>query len=127
MIHLFRLLFSRNDENLIKEYVQRQLVKILTYQKINIADFIFAREVRFGTYKSNENNKLPLSAIAAKNRQSRNPRDLISFGQRIPFVIVSKPFSKLYQQVVDLEEFLSKYEYNHIKYINYYLGITDLT
>jgi hypothetical protein len=103
----FRLLFTRNDEKLIKEYVQRQLVKILTYQKINVADFIFAREVRFGTYKSDEINRLPLSAIAAKQMESLNPRHIVSFAERVPFVIVSKPFSKLYQQVVELNEFLS--------------------
>ena len=105
--YYLRLLFNRNDEKLIKEYVQRQLVKILTYQKINVADFVFAREVRFGTYKSEEINRLPLSAIAAKQIESRNPRNVVSFGERVPFVIVSKPFSKLYQQVVELNEFLS--------------------
>lgn len=103
-----RILFTRNDEVLVKEYVQRQLVKILTYQKINVSDFVFAREVRFGTYKHDQDNKLPLSAVAAKQRQLRNPRDIVAFGERVPFVIVSKPFSKLYQQVVDLDEFLSE-------------------
>ena len=92
---------------MIKEYVQRQLVKILTYQKINVSDFVFAREVRFGTYKSEENNRLPLSAIAAKQRQDKHPREAAAFGERVPFVIVSKPFSKLYQQVVELNEFIS--------------------
>lgn len=101
------MLFTRNDEALIKEYVQRQLIKILTYQKINVADFVFAREVRFGTYRSDKDNRMPLSAVAAKNRQTRNPQDIVAFGERVPFVIVSKPFSKLYQQVVDLDEFLT--------------------
>ena len=50
---------------MVREYVQRQIVKILTYQKLNIADFVFAREVKFGTYKSDSDNRLPLSAIAA--------------------------------------------------------------
>ena len=94
---------------MIKEYVQRQIVKILTNKKTNISDFVFSREVRFGTYKSDNVSRLPLSAIAAKNRQTRNPRDLIAFGQRVPFLIVSRPFSKLYQQVVDLEDFFNKY------------------
>lgn len=98
-----------NDEKLIKEYIQRQLIKVLTYQKINVADFVFAREVKFGTYKSDEDNRLPLSAVAAKKRQNRNPRDLIAIGQRVPFVIISKPFTKLYERVVDLENFLIKY------------------
>ena len=93
---------------MIKGYIQRQLVKILTYQKINVADFVFAREVRLGTYKSDEDSRLPLSAIAAKQIQRRNPRDVIAYGQRVPFVIVAKPFSKLYQQVTDLEDFLCK-------------------
>lgn len=96
--------------SLIKEYVQRQLIKVLTYKKINISDFVFAREVRLGNYRSDEASRLPLSAIAAKNRQARNPRDIIAFGQRVPFVIVSRPFSKLHQQVVDLDEFLNKYK-----------------
>lgn len=91
---------------MVREYVQRQLVKILTYQKLNIADFVFAREVKFGTYKSDSDNRIPLSAIAAKKRQARNPRLAVAYGERVPFVITVKPFSKLYQKVVDLDEFI---------------------
>lgn len=93
---------------MVREYVQRQIVKILTYQKLNIADFVFAREVKFGTYKSDSDNRLPLSAIAAKKRGSRCQRLSVSYGERVAFVIVAKPFSKLYQKVVDLEEFIRR-------------------
>lgn len=98
----------------IKAYVQRQIVKILSYKKVNVSDFIFSREVRFGSYRSDENNRLPLSAIAGKMRQAKNGKDAIAYGQRVPFVIIHKPFSKLYQQVVDIDEFLAnKYTFLH--------------
>jgi hypothetical protein len=102
----FRILFLNNDLNLIKEYVQRQLVKILSYQKINIFDFVFSREVRFGSYKYEEYNRLPLAAVAAKKQLLRDPSINMSYGQRVPFVIISKPFSKLYEQAIDLSDFL---------------------
>lgn len=103
---LFSLLFTGHDIDFIKAYVQRQMIKILSYRKLNLADFVFAREVRLGSYKSEQESRLPLSAIAAKQAQARDPFRLIPYGQRVPFVIISKPFSKLYQQVLHLNEFV---------------------
>ncbi len=82
------------------------MIKILSYKKLNLADFVFAREVRFGSYKSEQESRLPLSAIAAKQAQARNPSLLIPYGQRVPFLIVTRPFSQLYQQVLHLGEFI---------------------
>lgn len=101
-----RLLFTGHDLELVKQYVQRQMVKILSYHKLTLSDFVFAREVRFGSYKSDQDSRLPLSALAAKQAQARNPHLLIPYGQRVPFVIVARPFAKLYQQVVELGEFI---------------------
>lgn len=101
-----RLLFTGHDLELVKSYVQRQMVKILSYHKLTLSDFVFAREVRFGSYKSDQDSRLPLSALAAKQAQTHNPHLLIPYGQRVPFVIVARPFAKLYQQVVELGEFI---------------------
>ena len=100
------LLFTGHDLAFIKAYVQRQMIKILSYKKLNLADFVFAREVRFGSYKAEQDSRLPLSAIAAKQAQARDPSLLIPYGQRVPFLIVSRPFSKLHQQVLHLREFI---------------------
>ncbi len=99
-------MFTGHDIDFIKAYVQRQMIKILSYKKLNLADFVFAREVRFGSYKSERESRLPPSAIAAKQAQVRDPLLLIPYGQRVPYVIVTRPFSKLYQQVVHLREFI---------------------
>ena len=100
-------------------YVQRQMVKILSYEKLNVSDFVFAREVRFGSYKYLENNRLPLSAVAAKQILDRNPEIQIPYGQRIPFVIVYRPFCKLHQCVVDLEWFIQNQQNYKVDVIYY--------
>lgn len=96
--------------NLVKQYVQRQLINILSYRKVNVMDFVFSREVRTGSYKSDEDNRLPLSAVAAKKQLARDSSKITPYGQRVPYVIVNKPFSKLYKQVVDLNDFLERYK-----------------
>jgi DNA polymerase zeta len=45
-----RLLFSKRDLSLVKEYLQEQWMKILN-GTVSLSDFIFAKEVRLGTYR----------------------------------------------------------------------------
>lgn len=58
------------DISQVKNFVQRQLKKILI-GKVNLKDFIFAKEVKLGNYKS---ELLPPSALVAKRMMERDPR-----------------------------------------------------
>jgi DNA polymerase zeta len=50
---------------------------------VNFKDFIFAKEVRYGTYRS-----LPPGAIVVERRLQNDPAAIPRFGERIPYVIV---------------------------------------
>ena len=45
-----KILFRTADLSLVKDYFQRQCLKILN-NKVSIQDFCFAKEVRLGTYR----------------------------------------------------------------------------
>lgn len=52
MTHVFilRTLFTTLDLTLVKSYLQKQWLKIIQ-GKVSVRDFIFAKEVRLGTYR----------------------------------------------------------------------------
>jgi DNA polymerase zeta len=76
-----RLLFETKDLSLIKEYLIKQWTKIIKGD-INIKDFIFAKEVRYGTYRVP-----PLSAIICDRRLELDPANVPKYHERIPYVI----------------------------------------
>lgn len=58
------------DISKVKNYVQRQMKKILL-EKVNLQDFIFSKEVKLGSYKS---ELLPPAALVAKRMMQKDPR-----------------------------------------------------
>ena len=44
-----RLLFEQRDLSAVKSYLQRQWIKVIQ-GRVNLSDFIFAKEVRLGSY-----------------------------------------------------------------------------
>ncbi|OAY65298.1 DNA polymerase zeta catalytic subunit, partial [Ananas comosus] len=56
----------------VKSYLQRQWTRILS-GKVSLQDFIFAKEVRLGTYSSRASS-LPPSAIVATKAMAIDPR-----------------------------------------------------
>ena len=50
MERTIRMLFTTKNVSLVKSYLQRQWKKILA-GRVSVQDFIFAKEVRLGTYK----------------------------------------------------------------------------
>ena len=56
------ILFRKKDLSLVKAYLVRQLSKVLA-DKLALHEFIFAKEVRFGTYA--REYSLPPSAVVA--------------------------------------------------------------
>ena len=70
--------------------------------KVPLTDFIFARELRLGTYKSTE----PPGAIVARRMMKDDPMIKPLYGERFPYIVVaSPPNSRLIDRVVSPQEF----------------------
>ena len=70
----------------MKEYVERQWTKILS-GRVSLADFVFAKEVRLGTYRA-ANGLVPPAAMVASKALATDPRAEPRYGERVPYVVV---------------------------------------
>lgn len=80
-----RILFESKNLSDVKNYVVLQFFKILA-NKVNVGDFCFAKEVRYGTYKNER--YLPPGAVLAKERVKKDPRSEPQYRERIPYVVI---------------------------------------
>lgn len=81
------LLFETRDVSLIKTYVVEQLIKIAT-NSVNVKDFMFAKEVRVGTYKNEA--YIPPGARLSIKRARDDHRLEPQYKERV-FYLVRKP------------------------------------
>ncbi|KAF9453810.1 DNA/RNA polymerase [Macrolepiota fuliginosa MF-IS2] len=79
-----KILFRTQDLSEVKDYCCRSWYKILG-NRVPIQDFIFAKEVKMGTY-SNKGPPPPGAVIAAR-RMIIDPNDEPLYGERIPYII----------------------------------------
>lgn len=104
----------------VKSYLQRQWTRILR-GRYSLQDFIFAKEVRLGTYSANA-YALPPAAIVATRRMKTDPRSEPLYGERVPYIVVhGEPGARLVDMVVDPLDVLdinSPYRLNDGYYIN---------
>lgn len=104
----------------MKSYLIRQWSRILS-GRVSIQDFIFAKEVRLGTYSSRVSS-LPPSAIVATKAIEADPRAEPRYAERIPYVVIhAEPGARLVDMVVNPMELLaidSPYRLNDLYYIN---------
>ncbi|CAA6669075.1 unnamed protein product [Spirodela intermedia] len=116
-----RLFFDRRDITQVRLYLQRQWARILS-GRVSLQDFIFAKEVRLGTYSSGAAASLPPAAIVAAKAMKADPRREPRYGERVPYVVVhGEPGARLVDMVVDPLELLevsSLYRLNDSYYIN---------
>ena len=70
----------------MKEYLERQWGKILA-NRVSVQDFVFAKEVRLGTY-SPKAAVVPPAAIVAAKAMATDPRAEPRFAERVPYVVV---------------------------------------
>ncbi|CAK9870824.1 unnamed protein product [Sphagnum jensenii] len=95
-----QILFETQDLSQVKQYLQRQWSKILS-GRISLHDFIFAKEVRLGTYSARA-SVLPPAAIVASKAMAVDPRAEPRYGERVPYVVVhGEPGARLSDVVVD--------------------------
>jgi len=93
------MMISFSDSQ-VKAYLQRQWGKIVS-GRVSLRDFVFAKEVRLGTYSARA-SVLPAAAIVASKAMSLDPRAEPRYAERIPYVVVhGEPGARLSDVVVD--------------------------
>lgn len=100
-----KILFRTADLSEVKRYFLGQCQKIMT-GRVNVQDFIFAREVKLGTYS--DRGPPPPGASIATKRMLTDHRAEPQYGERIPFVVISgAPGSRLIDRCVDPDVLLT--------------------
>ncbi|CCH40490.1 DNA polymerase zeta subunit [Wickerhamomyces ciferrii] len=95
-----RILFETNDISQIKNFVQDQFNKI-TYNKVSIQDFCFAKEVKIGTYK-----QPPPGAVVSTKLMEQDSRAEPQYKERVPYVIIQETGSILRERARTPEQFI---------------------
>eukprot|EP01062_Namystynia_karyoxenos_P041988 TRINITY_DN3065_c0_g1_i1.p1 TRINITY_DN3065_c0_g1~~TRINITY_DN3065_c0_g1_i1.p1 ORF type:complete len:1589 (+),score=451.64 TRINITY_DN3065_c0_g1_i1:73-4767(+) len=81
-----RTLFDTNDTDVVREYVQRQLGKVLRHD-INPGELILRHEVKLGSYA---NPQLPPPAAAVAQRMmAQDPQAEPLYHERVPFLVLA--------------------------------------
>ncbi|KAG5647998.1 hypothetical protein DXG03_007032 [Asterophora parasitica] len=94
-----KILFRSQDLSEVKDYCVRSWTKLLD-NKVSVLDFIFAKEVRMGTYS--ENGPPPPGVVVAARRMVADPSNEPQYGERIPYVIArGLPGTRLVDRAVD--------------------------
>jgi len=94
-----RILFATADFSAIREYLERQWGRILA-GRVSASDFVFAKEVRLGTYRAH-GGLMPPAALVAVRSMAADPRAEPRFGERVPYVVVhGEPGARLMDLVV---------------------------
>ncbi|VFQ82369.1 unnamed protein product [Cuscuta campestris] len=84
----------------VKAYLVRQWTRIIS-ARVDLQDFVFAKEVRLGTY-SVRSYSLPPAAIVATKAMRTDPRAEPRYAERVPYVVVhGEPGARLADLVVD--------------------------
>ncbi|KAH6762547.1 recovery protein 3 [Perilla frutescens var. hirtella] len=114
-----RIYFESQDIDKVRTYVLRQWTKILS-GRVSIQDFVFAKEVRLGTYAEHAYSVPPAAIVATKSLRN-DPRAEPRYAERIPYVVIhGEPGARLVDMVVDPFELLainSPFRLNDIYYI----------
>lgn len=104
----------------VRTFLQRQWSRILS-GRVSIQDFVFAKEVRLGTYSTRTSSSLPPAAIVASKAMRMDPRAEPRYAERVAYVVVhGEPGARLVDMVVDPQELLSidsPYRLNDLYYI----------
>ncbi|KAF9526453.1 hypothetical protein CPB83DRAFT_462528 [Crepidotus variabilis] len=100
-----KMLFRTQDLSQIKNYCYRSWHKILE-NKAPVQDFIFAKEVRMGTYS--EKGPPPPGVLVAARKMVLDPNDEPQYGDRIPYVIArSATAVRLVDRAMDPLDFMN--------------------
>ena len=99
-----KILFRTSDLSQVKRYFQEQCTKIME-GRISIQDFLFAKEVKLGTYS--DKGLPPPGALIATKRMLADPRAEPQYGERVPYVVITgAPGARLIDRCVSPETLL---------------------
>ncbi|KAF2643343.1 hypothetical protein P280DRAFT_539338 [Massarina eburnea CBS 473.64] len=99
-----KTLFRTSDLSQVKRYFLSQCTKIME-GRISIQDFLFAKEVKLGTYS--DRAPPPPGALIATKRMLADPRTEPQYGERIPYVVITgAPGARLIDRCVSPEVLL---------------------
>ncbi|XP_010511693.1 PREDICTED: DNA polymerase zeta catalytic subunit-like isoform X3 [Camelina sativa] len=116
-----RLFFEKKNISKVKTYLYRQWKRILS-GRVSLQDFVFAKEVRLGTYSTRDSSLLPPAAIVATKSMRADPRTEPRYAERVPYVVIhGEPGARLVDMVVDplvLLDIDTPYRLNDLYYIN---------
>ncbi|KAH7402595.1 hypothetical protein BKA66DRAFT_404838 [Pyrenochaeta sp. MPI-SDFR-AT-0127] len=99
-----KILFRTSDLSQVKRYFQEQCSKIME-GRISIQDFLFAKEVKLGTYS--DRGPPPPGALIATKRMLADPRTEPQYGERVPYVVITgAPGARLIDRCVSPETLL---------------------
>ncbi|KAF2032252.1 hypothetical protein EK21DRAFT_61464 [Setomelanomma holmii] len=99
-----KILFRTADLSQVKSYFQDQCMKIMQ-GRISIQDFLFAKEVKLGTYS--DRGPPPPGALIATKRMLADPRTEPQYGERVPYVVITgAPGARLIDRCVSPETLL---------------------
>jgi DNA polymerase zeta len=99
-----KILFRTADLSQVKSYFQEQCMKIMQ-GRISIQDFLFAKEVRLGTYS--DRGPPPPGALIATRRMLADPRTEPQYGERVTYVVVTgAPGARLIDRCISPETLL---------------------
>jgi DNA polymerase zeta len=79
----------------------------ITTGRVNVQDFIFAKEVKLGTYS--DNGMPPPGAVLSMQKMRLDPRAAPEYGERVPYLVAYEagPKSRLVDNILAPEDFLS--------------------
>lgn len=101
-----KILFRTQDLSMVKEYCCRSWYKMLE-NRVPVQDFIFAKEVRMGTYS--DKGPPPPGVVVAARRMMLDPNDEPQYGERIPYVISrGEPGALLTERAIDPLEMINE-------------------
>ncbi|KAF2476413.1 uncharacterized protein BDR25DRAFT_277501 [Lindgomyces ingoldianus] len=99
-----KILFRTSDLSEVKRYFQSQCTKIMSGH-ISVQDFLFAKEVKLGTYS--DRGPPPPGALIAAKRMLADPRTEPQYGERVPYVVITgAPGARLIDRCVSPEMLL---------------------
>jgi len=99
-----KILFRTANLSQVKSYFQEQCMKIMQ-GRISIQDFLFAKEVKLGTYS--DRGPPPPGALIATKRMLADPRTEPQYGERVPYVVITgAPGARLIDRCVSPETLL---------------------
>ncbi|KAF1333596.1 Recovery protein 3 isoform 3, partial [Globisporangium splendens] len=97
-------LFTTSDLSRVKRLLEQYWLKMLD-DRLPLKDFVFAKEVRLGTYS---NGSAPPAALVATKAMARDRRAEPHYAERVPYVVVNgPPGARLMDLVVSPEDLVN--------------------